>query len=83
MDKVNNLPAVMGAVKTRERVLEEIRCNPGTYSKFKKLDEEFQEKLIEFCMGARGVKMTYDSFLSIFLMWKSILRGLGISFRQY
>jgi len=59
---MNNLPAVMGAVKTRERVLEEIRWNPGTYSKFKKLDEEFQEKLIEFCMGIRGVKMTYDSF---------------------
>ncbi len=62
MDKMNNLPAVMGVVKTREEVLKEIKYNPETYSKFKKLDKEFQEKIIEFCMGVRGVKMTYDSF---------------------
>lgn len=62
MDKKNNLPAIMGEVKSREEVLDEIKRDSDTYLKFRRLDEEFREKLIEFCMGVRGVKMTYDSF---------------------
>lgn len=40
----------------------EIRNNPGTYAVFKNLREESQEEFIEFCMGVRGMKMTYDTF---------------------
>lgn len=58
----STLPEVMGGARSREEVLADIRRNPVTYTKFKELDEEFQEKLMEFCMGVRGVMMTYDSF---------------------
>ena len=72
MDKKNNLPAIMGEVKSREEVLDEIKRDSDTYLKFRRLDEEFREKLIEFCMGVRGVKMTYDSFFKHILDFYSV-----------
>jgi len=56
------LPAVMGNQKTRQEVLREIENNPDTYRVFKRLRPKFQEEFIEFCMGVRGMKMTYDTF---------------------
>lgn len=56
------LPAVMGDLRTRKEVMDEIRNNRHTYAVFKDLRREYQEEFIEFCMGVRGMKMTYDTF---------------------
>ena len=53
---------ILGDVKTREEVMREIRANQKVYSEFLNLNKDFQERFIEFCMGIRGVMMTYDSF---------------------
>ena len=53
------LPAVLGDLKTRQEVMEEIISSPSTYHALK---PGFQEEFIEFCMDVRGMKMTYDTF---------------------
>ena len=55
-------PGIFDDVRTRSGVLKEIYGNPVTHDAFLRLDEEFQERFVEFCMGVRGVKMTYDPF---------------------
>ena len=55
-------PGIFDNVRTRSEVLTEIYGNPVTHDAFLRLDEEFQERFVEFCMGVRGVKMTYDPF---------------------
>lgn len=62
MLEYKDLSEILGTAKTRECVLQEIRRNIAVYPTFLDLKEEFQEQFIEFCMGVRGVKMTYDSF---------------------
>lgn len=56
------LPSVLGDQKTRQEVMDEIKSSPSTYRAFMRLKPEFQEDFIEFCMGVRGMKMTYDTF---------------------
>lgn len=56
------LSNVLGNPKTREEVLHEIWDNEKVYPAFRELNKIFQEEYIEFCMGVRGVKMTYDAF---------------------
>ncbi len=53
---------VLGQTKEREDVLQMIRQNPVTYARFLELTEDFQEDLIAFCMGTKGVKVTWDPF---------------------
>lgn len=53
---------VLGNLKTREEVLQEIRENQEVYAIFQDMRLEFQNQFVEFCMGVRGVKMTYDPF---------------------
>lgn len=59
-------PGIFDDVKTRSGVLKEIQGNPVTHDAFLRLDEEFQERFVEFCMGVRGVKMTCDPFFKKF-----------------
>ena len=53
---------ILGEEKSREEVMREIRKNPVVYSKFLDLKQVFQEQFVQFCMGVRGMKMTYDTF---------------------
>ncbi len=53
---------VFGDVKPRSEVLVKIQSNPAVHEEFLKLRPEFQERFIQFCMGVRGVQMTYDPF---------------------
>ena len=53
---------ICGAPISREEVLLRLKEFPETYREFRRLSETFQEELIAFCMGVRGVKMTYDPF---------------------
>ena len=54
--------SVLGDWKSREEVMYEIRKNPDVYMVFQNLNRDFQERYIQFCMGVRGVMMTYDPF---------------------
>ena len=62
MSKTTGQIGVFGDLKTREQVMHEIRNNHTVYSEFLDLNEDFQEHFVQFCMGIRGVMMTYDSF---------------------
>ena len=46
----------------RREVLTLLKQDRKAYRKFQKLTGELQEELIGFCMGSRGLKMTYDPF---------------------
>lgn len=61
-DKQNILPTALGDPKTRQEVMDEIKKSSSTYHAFMRLKPEFQDEFIEFCMGVRGMKMTYDTF---------------------
>lgn len=62
MSKTTGQVGVFGDLKTREQVMHEIRNNHIVYAEFLDLNEDFQEHFVQFCMGIRGVMMTYDSF---------------------
>ena len=53
---------IVGDSKTRKEVLAEIENCPISRNLFQKLSEALQEELIAFCMGNRGLKITYDPF---------------------
>ena len=60
--KLDGARGVFGDVKPRNEVLEQIQGSPVVYEEFLRLRPEFQERFIQFCMGVRGVQMTYDPF---------------------
>lgn len=49
-----------GGKKEREEVLKMLKRDPVVYARFLELTEEFQEDLIAFCMGNKGLKVTWD-----------------------
>lgn len=51
---------IFGLRKTRQEVLAELKAEPGLYLDFQRLSYQLQEELLEFCMGVRGLKVTYD-----------------------
>ena len=51
---------IFGAAESREEVLKRLRRDGGSYRRFKNLSQEFQEEFLLFCMGKRGLKITYD-----------------------
>ncbi|WP_083655245.1 PD-(D/E)XK nuclease family transposase [Roseburia sp. 499] len=57
-----HLPKILGEPRLRNEVIMEIKKNPTVYSKFLTLSEQFQEEMLAFCMGNRGVKISYDPF---------------------
>lgn len=53
---------ILGEPKTRDEVLKQIESDHETAEKFKRLTIQLQQELIAFCMGNKGVKVTYDPF---------------------
>lgn len=53
---------VLEDFRTREEILSEIKSDFETYCIFLEMKPEFREQFLEFCMGIRGVKMSYDPF---------------------
>lgn len=47
-------------LQTREAILKEINNNEKMWSTFYSWEEERQEEFLDFCTGARGVKVMYD-----------------------
>lgn len=51
---------IFGLPKSRSDVMDEIRENPDVYQIYQKLSADIQNKFMEFCMGVRGLSITYD-----------------------
>ena len=62
MSKKVNLTEILGEEKSREEVMQEICNNSEVYLTFLNMPEVFREQFLQFCMGVRGMKMTYDTF---------------------
>ena len=56
------LPQILGAPRLRTEVMEQIREDPVTLGIFQTLTLQEQEAFLEFCMGNRGLKVTFDPF---------------------
>lgn len=59
---VQPLPQVFGEPRLRADVLAQIKGDRSVYTVFRTLSMEAQEAFLEFCMGNRGLKITYDPF---------------------
>lgn len=59
---VRTLPNVLQQPRLREEVLQQIYADPNTAYMFNCLKTQEQQDLLEFCMGNRGLKITYDPF---------------------
>lgn len=59
---VTPLPQILGAPRPRRDVLAQVHSDPETLSIFRSLSPPQQETFLEFCMGNRGLKATYDPF---------------------
>lgn len=57
-----NLAKYFPMLKSREEVLSEIMADPKCYRIYKSWTGEQQNHFLDFCSGARGVKILYDSF---------------------
>lgn len=57
---VQKTKEITGLRKEREEVLQMLKQDPVVYARFLELTEEFQEDLIAFCMGNKGLKTTWD-----------------------
>lgn len=53
---------VLTQKKEREEVLQTLKQNPIVYARFLELTDGMQEDLIAFCMGNKGLKITWDPF---------------------
>ncbi len=59
---IPSLPQIFGAPRPRAEVLQQIQSDPGTWKIFQSLQQPDQEAFLGFCMGNRGLKVTYDPF---------------------
>ena len=57
-----NLKNYFPMLKSREEILAEIMEKPGRNRIYQKWTSEQQKHFLDFCSGARGVKILYDSF---------------------
>ena len=60
MGNTNNF--IWDHTKEREEVVQMLKLNPVAYARFLQLSKQFQEDLIAFCMGNKGLKVTWDPF---------------------
>ena len=58
----NRLQSFFPIIRTREEVLSEIYARPDLTDTFEQWNREKQKEFLDFCSGAKGVKMLYDGF---------------------
>ena len=56
----NKLQQYFPMIRTKEELLSEIEKNPALRNVFYSWKEEARQTFLDFCTGAKGVKMTYD-----------------------
>lgn len=61
--KSSVIPHKMKRHREREEILAEIDSDPLTSDTFYSLNKDYREAFLSFCMGNRGLKITYDPFL--------------------
>ena len=66
--------SILGDSRTRAEVLQQIESDIESNEKFQGLTEELKEELIAFCMGNRGLRITYDPFFK-YIFNPSIHKG--------
>lgn len=59
---IRPLPEVLNDSRLKEDVLSQINEDPYSRLAFQAMSQEEQEALLGFCMGNRGLKITYDPF---------------------
>ena len=59
---IHDLPEAVNAPRLREEILEEIYQDEEAAETYRNLSNEAQEAFLGFCMGNRGLKVTYDPF---------------------
>ena len=60
--KKNKLQQYFPMIRTQDEILKEINANPSLTEKFNALKPERQQEFLDFCSGAKGVRILYDSF---------------------
>ena len=61
------LSDVLGAPATKEEIMSILMENPKTWTRFNHFSPVYQNEIIQFMMGNRGVKILYNSFfLNVF-----------------
>lgn len=60
--QIEPIPEILGPPRLREDVLQQIREDPDALTNFNLLSESERETLLNFCMGNRGLQITYDPF---------------------
>lgn len=58
----NILKQYFPMIRTREEIVEQIKASRDLRILFEDWSEKGKEEFLDFCSGARGIKMTYDSF---------------------
>ena len=53
--------------KTREDVISDFRKEPDIWRIFSSFNADYQEELILFCMGEKGLKLTYDTIFRLIM----------------
>ncbi len=61
-NKNTNLQEILGKQITRQEALALLKSSPEAYEKFLTFPPEFQEQILEFLQGIRGLPILYDSF---------------------
>ena len=65
--KKHKLQQYFPLIRTRNEILSIINSTPSLYHLFQQWNPMQQEEFLDFCSGARGVKMLYDSFAKAIL----------------
>lgn len=59
---VKPLPEILGQPRLSQDILDQIYASPEAQLRFEQLTASEREALIDFCMGNRSLKITYDPF---------------------
>lgn len=60
--EISPLPQALGEPRLRADIMRQITDDAGTNAAFQMLSTQEQEAFLGFCMGNRGLKVTYDPF---------------------
>ena len=58
----NKLQQYFPLIRSKQEILEQIHSSPGLLNIYQQWRVEQQEEFLNFCSGAKGVKILYDSF---------------------
>lgn len=65
--QISPAPSPLPSFPSREAVEKHIRQQADAWMSYQKLSADIQQKLVDFCMGKQGLKITYDTvFQKIF-----------------